>query len=222
MKSIKKLTALLLACLLVLCGCSSNNSKEEEENEVVGGYAVNTEIKAMDVGDDAKKAFDEANKDDLKLVALFGTQVVAGTNYSFLCLKDNSFVVSIVFAGLDNTYEMTATKDFTLTDYVGNDNTVESVQLGGGWSIYEQSKPVLDDYTSEIMSKAIKGSEDKYTPLAVLGTQVVSGTNYAVLAYSYDGTDEDAKLCVLTVYNDLDGNASVSNVYDLDLASFNE
>lgn len=60
--------------------------------------------------------------------------------------------------------------------------------------------------------------ERTYTPVAVLGSQVVSGTNYQILCIG-DSADssEEQKLYDVTVYVNLDWNASITNVCEFDL-----
>ena len=62
-----------------------------------------------------------------------------------------------------------------------------------------------------------------YLQLALLGTQVVAGTNYAILAErSVVSPDATPSFCVMFIYEDLQGNATLNSVYPLDLADFNK
>jgi type I restriction-modification system DNA methylase subunit len=59
--------------------------------------------------------------------------------------------------------------------------------------------------------------------LTLLGTQVVAGTNYAFLAKGQTDTDTPrTAVQVVTVYEDLEGNAKISNICTLDMESFDE
>lgn len=79
---------------------------------------------------------------------------------------------------------------------------VEEPQLAGGWT--EKNDPVSAE-EAEIFSKAVAGTEyEGYTPTAILGTQVVAGTNYKFACADSSGNEN-----VLTVYRDLQGNCSV-------------
>lgn len=62
-----------------------------------------------------------------------------------------------------------------------------------------------------------------YEPVQLLGTQVVAGTNYALLC-RVTGVYPDAvpEYCVVYVYADLEGNASLQEVQDLLSVSLNE
>jgi len=62
--------------------------------------------------------------------------------------------------------------------------------------------------------ETLDGSD--YEPVALLGTQVVSGTNYAVLCRITPVTpDAEPEFGIVYIYEDLDGNAEVTEVKDL-------
>lgn len=87
---------------------------------------------------------------------------------------------------------------------------VESVMTGAS----------VPNDVQEAFDKAMETySDGKYADMAYLGSQVVAGVNYAFLCTGeYDGTtDSSDKLSVVIVYQDLDGNCSVSSVQDFDL-----
>ena len=59
--------------------------------------------------------------------------------------------------------------------------------------------------------------------MALLGTQLVSGMNYAFLCFSTLQTEETINgIQVVTVYSDLKGNAEVINISTVDPADYNE
>ena len=52
-----------------------------------------------------------------------------------------------------------------------------------------------------------------YTPLALMGTQVVAGTNLAFLCCAESATAEtESALCVVIVYADLEGNYTLTSI----------
>ena len=55
-----------------------------------------------------------------------------------------------------------------------------------------------------------------YNPVALLGTQVVAGTNYAVLSKASE-INQGSKWVIIYLYQDLEGNATVLSVTDLPL-----
>ena len=78
----------------------------------------------------------------------------------------------------------------------------------------------LTDEEYEILQKAYEGSDDSFGGVAVLGTQVVSGTNYAFLGQTtIDGVSTWA---IAIVYQDLEGNVSLTSVKAIDISKYVE
>ncbi len=74
----------------------------------------------------------------------------------------------------------------------------------------------------ESVQNAVSGMTGvSYSPIAVLGTQIVAGKNYCILAYGKTVTAEPVTgLYVLYVYEKTDGTAEVNAVSALDLAAY--
>ena len=88
MKKILTLSLVMLA-LCALVGCSSNKQEEQpitEEEPIVGGY---TEVEDGTITDELTEIFNSATQGLMGATynpeKLLATQVVAGTNYKFLC-----------------------------------------------------------------------------------------------------------------------------------------
>lgn len=104
----------------------------------------------------------------------------------------------------------------------GGDATAKGGSLMGGWA-------VSDDYevTSEIeqlLWTALDGYQTgtitvSYTPVAYLGSQVVAGTNHAVLCRA-DEINKGSSWVIIFLYEDLQGDVSVMNIADFDFGSF--
>ena len=92
----------------------------------------------------------------------------------------------------------------------------------GGWTLTEDA--ALTEAAQGAFDKAMEGLVGvNYTPLALLGTQLVSGTNYCLLceaAVVYP--DAQPYYAVVTVYQDLQGKAEVKNIVALDLGRIEE
>lgn len=91
--------------------------------------------------------------------------------------------------------------------------------LAGGWSVAED--PAISDELNQIFWQAMDSYQTgiitvSYTPVAYLGSQVVAGTNYAVLCRSQE-INESPIWVIVYLYQDLEGNASVLNVTELQL-----
>ena len=90
----------------------------------------------------------------------------------------------------------------------------------GGWSvsenneITEENRAVFDKATQTLLGV-------NYEPIALLGTQVVAGTNFCFLCRTtVVYPDAVPQLALVYIYLDLEGNATVTNVSELDIAGF--
>ncbi len=226
---------IIIFCLIVcLCLVGCGKKVSPNKGEVVGGWTANTDIKAVNISEDASKAFTKATAEytgmTLEPVALLGTQVVSGTNYMFLCkgttVTENpitSLKIVVVYNDLNNKSSITSVKDFDYTKYVNKDIPTNTEQLSGGWTVYQDTKSAaLSDEVKEAFTKATSVVGVQYTPIAYLGNQVVSGTNYAVLSLAKTVTAESIySINVLTIYADLNGDVKLTSVAYVDLADFN-
>ena len=91
-------------------------------------------------------------------------------------------------------------------------------QTVGGWTIAEDTE--LTDDQRSLFEKALEGLVGVgYEPVAYLGSQVVAGLNHCFLCKAtvvYPGAEPAYKL--VYIYESLDGNASLTDVADLDIA----
>lgn len=235
---IKKLSIVLitfvLPFLMSACG-SSGQPSENPENTTGGGWSL-YENEAAALPENVQAAFDKASEtyteSELKPVAYIASQVVAGTNYMILCeaaaTEENptiSYQMVVVYADLGGMAEISQVNEFDLTAYTEGDTfETNTQQLSGGWQIAEEG-------TSVSIPKEVKGVFDQamesvdwaeLEPMALLGSQVVAGTNYAFLCYSTQQTDEAAHgIQVVTVYADMDGNADVKSIAPVEPADYN-
>ena len=95
----------------------------------------------------------------------------------------------------------------------------ETGVLSGGWSVPED-QTVTDDINNmfwQAMDSYQTGTITvSYTPVAVLGTQVVAGTNYAVLCRASE-INKGRTLAIVYLYQDLEGTAIVLGITGLEL-----
>ena len=109
-----------------------------------------------------------------------------------------------MFCGCANS---TDTKKTPATDEV----------LLGGWEIAPHEAETLPQDAQAAFDK-VKGSLDdgEYTPVALMGSQVVAGMNYCILCQvSPVVPDPELKWALVYIYADLQGNAEIINVYEL-------
>ena len=228
----KKLIMFCLIICLCLVGCGKKSTPNKDE--IVGGWTANTDIKAVNISDNVSKAFTKATAEydgmTFEPIALLGTQVVSGTNYMLLCkgttVTNNpttSLKIVILYNDLNNKSSITSVKDFDYTQYVNKDIPTNTKQLSGGWTVYQNMKSAtLSTDVKEAFTKATSVVGVEYTPVAYLGSQIVSGTNYAVLSLAKTVTAESIySINVLTIYKDLNGDVKLASVAYVDLEDFN-
>ena len=217
---------------------TASNVSEGSAGPMTGGWEIAGQELQAKLPEEVATAFSKATETltgtTLEPVAYVGSQVVAGTNYMVLCRAtsateepETTYQMAVIYADLEGNAEVTSLKDFDLTKYVEGEGTKDFEQLAGGWS-------AADDAAGAGLPENAKNAYDKaletvcwewgaVEPLACLGSQVVSGTNYAILCKGTLTEDESAaRIFVITIYEDLDGKAELSNSHVLDLAEFNE
>ena len=224
----------IIGLCVLLVGCKENKKEETKEDTKVGGWTLNKDTKAVAIPEEAEKAFKDAIKDykDMTLdpMVLLATQVVSGKNYMFLCkgTKDNTtdYRVSIVYKDLNGVSKITKVSKFDVEKYVSKTIDAPTEQLDGGWQVYGN----IDEYMIEkdaydvFESATKKLTGVKYSPLALIAKQVVSGTNYAILSLGTLTTGEQSQTHVylLTIYKDLQNNVNLTSIAYVDLAEFNK
>lgn len=114
----------------------------------------------------------------------------------------------------------------TLTMYMSvepESETAETVPAAempaGGWTIAEDQ--TITDDLNNIFFRAMDSYQTgtitvAYTPKALLGTQVVAGTNYAVLCRASE-INKGSKWVIIYLYRDLEDNATVLSIADVTL-----
>lgn len=114
----------------------------------------------------------------------------------------------------------TAAVENTETASAAVDSTVVTQNLGEWKTIPNAGISYLTEDNEDILQKALKDSDESFSGVALLGTQVVSGTNYAFLGQT--SKDDVLTWSVAVVYQDLEGNVSLTSVQDIDLSKYTE
>ena len=83
----------------------------------------------------------------------------------------------------------------------------------GGWENIPHAAAELPEDAQAAFDKATEG-QDEYIPVALLSTQVVAGTNYCLLC-QVKAKDSTSTWALVYIYADLEGNAEITNVYEL-------
>ena len=122
------------------------------------------------------------------------------------------FVFAMTICGCGGTgLETKATEE--TTKEAAAETTEISTELVGGWNLAtlemtDEAKTAFDVATKKV-------TDESYTLEALLGTQLVSGTNYLMLCKKTDN-DGETKYVVITVYADLNGGAEITSEHDCD------
>ncbi len=214
----------IMAVIIMLFSFVSNTFKNigapKHEEPSVGGWTVNARFGKADIPEGAEKALDKANGKGFTPVAYLGSQVVSGTNYAFLCtLKGNLYTVR-VYRNLKGNCKITDTEKINIADYTGKDNSLNfnPADYTGGWYTGDADGADLPADAEAAFGKATDGLTGiDYDALALLGSQVVAGRNYAVLckAETADGS-KSAALAVMIIYADLSGGARITSISNFD------
>lgn len=220
----KGLLIIVILMCLIMTGCTNKN-----EETLTGGWETVLSNRVNDLSEEDIYNFNNAIKDyskeKLEVVALLGKQVVAGTNYMFLAKTDNKYKIVIVYTDLEGISKVSKVSDFDYSKYVDKDLNSNNEMLSGGW--YTESSNIdykLEDEKIEKMyesaTKELTGVE--YKPLLVVGKQIVSGTNYAILCYGKPIVpNATTGIYLMTIYNDLNGNSEILGISHINLADYN-
>ena len=230
----KKTIALVLAfCLcFALAACSKKEAAEPEMTAdepvaaAAGGWTVNVEFGETELPEDAKAALDKALEGYAGVgftpVAYLGSQVVAGLNYAFLCKSTliaatpvTELNVVTVYQSLDGNAEIKDVINIDPSAYTQEGQIdFKPDDLTGNYSCEDASGCGLDEDVQKKFDKAFEGFAGVgYTPLALMGTQVVAGVNYAVLCKAQTvASDTKAALAVVVIYADLQDGAQITGI----------
>ena len=88
----------------------------------------------------------------------------------------------------------------------------------GGWEIYSHRPVMLPTEEIQVLFDKATGDIDgaTYIPVALMGKQVVAGTNYCILSQIVPVVpDAKPTWALVYIYADLQGNAEIRNVYEL-------
>ena len=147
-------------------------------------------------------------------IAYLGKQIVAGANHLFLCTITPVVPDAVGKYALVTVYQ-DPQGEVSIKDIYNSGAEAIRPGLMGGWQ--ETDAPDVTEEAAAALEKAagsLLGAE--YTPKALLATQVVSGTNYSILcSIRAVVPDAEEKYSIVHVYEDLDGNAEITEIYDV-------
>ena len=203
--NMRKFRILLLAAAMLFTLAACGQKKAEPEK--VGGWTLND---SFAISAEAQQAFDKAMDGlvgvNYQPIGLLGTQLVSGTNYSFLCeaavVYPNAqpyYAVVTVYADLQGKAEV---RNIVALDLgkIAESGAVENAeaagqQLLGGWTVDRESSVELDGAVQHLAS------------------QVVAGKNHCVLCKGWT---------LSFVYENLEGKTEVTKTVPLDIAELSQ
>ena len=225
---------MLCAASIMGCGAKANNTesqattasqestltKEAEEisetNEsapITGGWAINNDFDGTDDAN-AMSAFEKATEDldgyRYDVAAVLGSQIVAGTNYLYLCRAEMvvpdakpEYVILKVYEDLEGNAEIT-----------GSLRLLEGKE---GWE-YNDANPYMDE-NEEVkvaFDKALEGLTGvEYKPIAYIGYK---DNSYAVLTKITITSVEPLTSLSMVYITKTDSGAMIDDIYDIDMS----
>ena len=203
----------------------------DESSDIIGGYWKFSDLSAENVTEEEQTVFDKAMESfdgvDYEPKDVIATQTVSGTNYAFLCIDtvvypgaEPHWSIVTVYEDLQENAEVTNIVNIDISDIKTLENISEK-NMGGSWKSVSKEGAVP-------LPEAVKAALDRndgvsLSSIAVLGTQVVAGTNYRLLVYGNLITAEPrTDLYVVDVYENLDGEAEITSIAPFDLLAYVE
>jgi hypothetical protein len=195
---------------------SAAAASSEEAAPIVGGWSaaespeVPDEVKAL-----LEKAAEGMDGAEYEPVAYLGSQVVAGTNYRLLCRITPVVPDAVSHYSIVTLYE-DLDGNVSITEIFDSQAEGEALpgELMGAWENPES--PDMTDEAKAALDKALEklvGAD--YKPIALLATQLVSGTNYSILCQVTPVVpNAESSFVIAHVYQDLEGNAEITEVFD--------
>ena len=226
------IVALLLCSICMFAACKSESSVEDLSETletsaapITGGWTIPDEPEQAVLSEEQATAFELATAEltgaSYTPLACIGSQVVAGRNYAYLCKSTlvtnppvSSLCVIKVYQDLEGNASILDVTDINVEDYTENSEIdFAADNLAGGWmptteagKLPEEVQAAFDKATEELTGVG-------YTPLCLMGSQVVAGSNYAILCTATQVTAEPASaLAVVTVYADLQDGAEITSI----------
>ena len=225
---------MLCAASIIGCGAKANNTesqattasqesiltKEAEEisetNEsapITGGWAINNDFDGIDDAN-AMSAFEKATEDldgyRYDVAAVLGSQIVAGTNYLYLCRAEMvvpdakpEYVILKVYEDLEGNAEIT-----------GSLRLLEGKE---GWE-YNDANPYMDENeeVNDAFDKALEGLTGvEYKPIAYIGHK---DNSYAVLTKITITSVEPLTSLSMVYITKTDSGAMIDDIYDIDMS----
>ena len=198
-----------------------------QELPATGGWSIYGSYTQL-VTDEEKETFEKALTDldgaSYVPVAVIATQIVSGTNYAYLAygtLTDanatKQWDIVVIYKDLSGNVSLTSINPINVSDVA----TIEEDkgQMMGAWECAAlPTAATFDEAIQKAFDDATKDADEKLSPIALLGTQVVAGANYRFLC---KGTDDGRdKLYVATIWVNPQGEAQLTDCDEFDITAY--
>ena len=214
MKHFIRILSLLCAMILPLCAVAEESATVTVEG--VGEHVTVTltmeddRIKSVEASSDNTEA-DERGKEALSLIT---EAMVEKNTFAVDAISEATCTSNAVIAGAIEAWMQIMTERMSQEEWM---ETTNAEAMTGGWENIPHETVELPADAQAAFDKAVEGLVGaEYVPVALMSTQVVAGTNYCILCQITPVVPNATPTWALVyIYADLDGNARMTNVYEL-------
>ena len=250
-KKILGAVAALTASAMLLGACGGSSSASNAANSAasadqtssvsdtseplrVGVWTEYKEIVTPVISAAEKAVFEKAMASyegvELEPVVTVATQVIAGTNYVFLCRyktvpanSDSGWLLAKVYEDLEKNAHVIKVSELDYED-IKTTEKINEADLDGGWKYADPSNAVtLPEPVWAAFNKAAESYTDGpvLSPLALIAQQLVSGMNYRILCVGTTAAAEPVSaLYYVDLYVDTAGNPGITTVRAVDVLDY--
>ena len=214
MKHFIRILSLLCAMMLLLGAVAEEHATVTVEG--VGEHVTVTltmeedRIKSVEASSDNTEA-DERGKEALSLIT---EAMVEKNTFAVDAISGATCTSNAVIAGAIEAWMQIMTERMSQEEWMETTNVEPRT---GGWENIPHEAAELPADAQAAFDKAVDGLVGaEYVPVALMSTQVVAGTNYCILCQITPVVPNATPTWALVyIYADLDGNAEITNVYEL-------
>ena len=197
---------------------------QPETTPMVGGWTTYEKFNDQFLGEDEKEVFAKGLEGltgvGYEPIRVLAMQVVSGKNYAFLAKgtlvtaePETDYYIITVYEDLDGNCEFKAINKIDINNLETTQERNET--LLGGWTVISGGKQGTfpDSKIQASFENAVKDNKDMmFSPVQLLATQLVAGTNYLALCFAKTKDGSDADIFFVKWYEDLQGNSTFDSM----------
>ena len=218
----RKLASLFMTLVMIL-GIACARAEDTQDNFLVSDWKLffalgDTTIAELTIFFYEDNTYEMIDEDESKKGSWTfdgeTLQLMADNETASLKWDEEAYQFSGEYNGMTITMRMSVEPESEMAE------TVPAAEMpAGGWTIAEDQ--TITDDLNNIFFRALDSYQTgtitvAYTPKALLGTQVVAGTNYAVLCRASE-INKGSKWVIIYLYRDPEDNATVLSIADVAL-----